>query len=469
MRARIRRGSELATTRHMAGSADRPPIPPASIQVERTVGLLVAMGCCGLVLVFLGSGSPDPGLSHVEPNHGQLSSSEAQASSGGFAHPPTSSYQRARNAQRGAGPQGTEEPRAPTPWLQHFQRAFRNLQAAPSSHVRVLWLGDSHTAAGYWVDQVRTELAARFGHGGLGFLRFETGPQRTRWTNQLITGRWVKQPGHPARAVQSADGVFGLGGTRLVPASRRASLSIQLGRQAVRGKARWGLAYRLPAPEARFQVAVDGGPPIPIVGAVGRVEHLSFEGQPDGEFELEPLQGRPEFLGITVEGTEPGLVVDMIGIPGARAATTLAWREREWVESVRKRLPVLAVVAFGTNEVVAPDPPENYGRALTLLVERLRRANLDCDCLLVGPTPVEVVAGRTHPNVAKMDQVARDTAHSLRCGYFSPYRAMGGEGGYARWSSERPRLTVGDRVHFSAAGYARLGSLVAQLLLGSVD
>jgi hypothetical protein len=62
-----------------------------------------------------------------------------------------------------------------------------------------------------------------------------------------------------------------------------------------------------------------------------------------------------------------------------------------------------------------------------------------------------------------IDQVEARAANELGCSYFSPYQAMGGEGGYARWAAES--LVARDRVHLSPAGYTRLGGLVVEHLL----
>jgi lysophospholipase L1-like esterase len=124
-------------------------------------------------------------------------------------------------------------------------------------------------------------------------------------------------------------------------------------------------------------------------------------------------------------------------------------------------------VAFGTNEVVAPEAPERFGPDFRGVVERLRRAVPELDCVLLGPTPLEE-HGRTRPRVVAIDQMEAQAADELGCSYFSPYQAMGGEGGYSRWSAESPPLTARDGVHLSPAGYARLGGLVVEHLLQGV-
>ena len=75
---------------------------------------------------------------------------------------------------------GTPSAQAPRPLaLERFYGALDALEAkARTEHVRVVWYGDSHTAADYLTGSVRRRLEARFGAGGPGFVRVGTSPYR---------------------------------------------------------------------------------------------------------------------------------------------------------------------------------------------------------------------------------------------------------------------------------------------------
>src|SRR5690349_2624164 len=84
--------------------------------------------------------------------------------------PPRPAPTPAQPAPAGTEPPATTAPVAPQgSTLARFQAALRDAPQR-SEPVRVLWLGDSHTAADFWPDAVRKPLQAAFGSGGPGFV-----------------------------------------------------------------------------------------------------------------------------------------------------------------------------------------------------------------------------------------------------------------------------------------------------------
>jgi lysophospholipase L1-like esterase len=253
-------------------------------------------------------------------------------------------------------------------------------------------------------------------------------------------------------------------------ASARAGVRLRSG--AIEGKAAWRLWYRLPDERASFRVQVDDGETVVVDRGSGfgaEPGQLSRSGSQHGQLTLTGFSGAPQLLGAVVESDQPGVVLDTLGINGARAATPLAWDPTSWVELVAARAPELAVLAYGTNEVFWETPVERYTKHYTELLSRLRRARGDLECLMVGPTDVAKEDGSSHPRVALIDAQQRKTAAGLGCAYFSLYRVMGGEGGFRRWAAANPPLGGKDRVHLTARGYARLGRAIAESLLAACD
>jgi lysophospholipase L1-like esterase len=158
------------------------------------------------------------------------------------------------------------------------------------------------------------------------------------------------------------------------------------------------------------------------------------------------------------------VVVDTLGVNGARFGTLLAWDEPAWAQLVAQRQPALVIVAYGTNEVFDPEPVERHARRLDEVVQRLRRSAVDAACLVVGPTDAGKGGDSTRTRIVTLDAAERSTAERLGCAYFSPFELMASEGGFDSWAKQEPPLALTDGIHLSARGYARLGEALARLL-----
>ncbi len=356
--------------------------------------------------------------------------------------------------------------RAPRPWRGALE-ALANRSRSES--VRVVWLGDSHTAADFWTQGVRDELQSRYGNGGPGFLRLGISPYRHGRAKIVSGGRWRRVPSAPARVTPTGDGVFALGGMRAEPASPDARVAVELYGTAVRGSARWDLAFRFPKPAASFELVLDDEAPIVVDardGSGAAVRHLEVTGKAGGELVLRRFAGAVELFGVTVEGTELGVVLDTIGIDGARIGTLLAWDEPTFVAELARRDADFVVLAFGTNEAFAEEDVARYADQYGRVMARVRAAAPDAGCALLGPTNVP---GRDGPDgrIPAIDRVQARAAAAAGCTFISLHELMGGEGSFGRWMRASPPLAADDGVHLLQAGYERLGHEVLERLVGA--
>ncbi|MEP7052548.1 MAG: GDSL-type esterase/lipase family protein [Pseudomonadota bacterium] len=357
--------------------------------------------------------------------------------------------------------------------LTHFYADLAGLeQRQRKTPVRIFWLGDSHTAADYLTGAVRARLQARFGAGGPGFMRVGVKPYRHTQVRWSFDGPWKIEPPQPSRRTPFDDGVFTLGGMRAMPNGAPAQAGFELSPGTAHGQVHWQVWFAL-GEAGGFRVSLAGmtqvlsktsaAPELP--GAHFAV--LSLNGAISDRLELVTLSGAPRFFGVLAEGSEPGLVLDAVGIDGARVATALAWNEASFEAAVRARAPSLAVFAFGTNEAFDAEKIENYRAQYQALLGRVRRAAPDADCLLVGPPDANAVSGGSEPRVAQIDALQRAVAGELGCGYVSQLEIMGGPGGYTRWANKTPSLARGDRLHLSVKGYEQMANSIADRLLAA--
>ena len=359
--------------------------------------------------------------------------------------------------------------------LPEFYAALAGLEnKSRRDHARVLWLGDSHTAADYLTGAVRRRLQLRFGVGGPGFLRIGSSPYRHGGVKFERDGRWRTEPEPPSRRVPEGDTGFGLGGLRVIPLEARSRAQARVDASAARGTLRYELLFDLPA-AASFRVnvgsrhtQVDKKSPLERVPG-SPVARLHFQGAAGEAVELASFVNSPRLYGLVAEGSEPGVVLDTSGIDGARVATALAWNADVLAAEVGARRPDLAVIAYGTNEAFDNRRAEAIGNEVSELVARIRRGVPRADCLIVGPPDAAAPDFTSLPRVAEIEGVLERTAARLGCAFFSLRAAMGGEGSFTRWMKETPPLARGDRVHFSPAGYERMGEALADALTSAYD
>jgi lysophospholipase L1-like esterase len=356
------------------------------------------------------------------------------------------------------------------PELAHFFEGLDALERhARADSVRIVWLGDSHTAADFLTGTLRSALAQRYGAGGPGFLRVGV-PVRHDFATLGRSGRFRIEPEPPARRSQQGDGVFGLGGMRATPLSDAARMTIKLAPQALRGRARYTVLFDFKQPG---EFTLELGSSLVHVRSTADAERASgspilrrrLEGDATDTLTLEVRRGKPRFYGVIAEGSEPGVVLDTLGIDGARIATALAWAEAPFIAEVTARKPDLVVVAFGTNEAFDELRVSAYDAQLRALVGRMRQAS-QADCLVLGPPDALAPGGEPEVRVAEISRVYAATARALGCAFVSAQALMGGAGGFQRWLHQDPPLSRPDRIHLTPKGYRRLGELLFASLLG---
>ena len=409
----------------------------------------------GLVSLTLTCARPGPlPLAHAE-------AAKSSAAPAPLAPPPSMKTQKLPVALLGRG-QG--------PLTAFFNALTELSESRREGHVRVLWLGDSHTNADFLSGAVRNALRDVFGDGGPGFVRIGTKPYRHEGLRLGRDGAWNVDPDPPARRSRQDDGVFGLSGTRAVPQAD-ASWSAQVVSRDAPGDepARFELSYNLPVNSSFFlelgshKLRIDATTPADV--AASGIAHLSLTAPLKSQLRLTPERGAPRLFGVIIERTmKPGVVLDTLGIDGARLETPLAWNEAAFVDEVARRSPELLVVAFGTNEAFDALKVERYTSQLHALVGRLQRGAPRASCLVLGPTDAPVGNGSV-PRVAEVAAVLQRAAAQLGCSFVSLQQLMGGEGSFARGMRAKDRLAQYDRLHLTPKGYLELGAALAKQLL----
>lgn len=361
----------------------------------------------------------------------------------------------------------------PLPELAAFYEKLDGLRQGrlTAEPVRVLWMGDSHTSADFLTHRVRAHLQGLVGDAGPGFLRLGLEPYRHEGASFEITGRFRHEPVLPAQRTRVKDGVFGYGGIRTLPqAGARVRVVVRAsGTPGSAGALRWRLSFRLPEGAAigvrvgtterlLSSSRVDG-----VDGSL--IQTAEFEGTALEAFELWHVSGAPEIFGVFAERTSAGVVLDTVGIDGARTATPLAWAPDQFERAVAERAPALLVLAYGTNEVFDKAKAEQYAEHLLALIGRVRAGAGPIPCWVIGPMDASAPGGASRARVGEVSLAQADAARQAGCAFTSAQALMGGEGSFARWTTQRPQLARTDGIHLTIAGYRQLGDLLAETLV----
>lgn len=373
----------------------------------------------------------------------------------------------AEPATMGTSPEGN-----PIPKLARFYTALARLAAKQrKDNVHIAWLGDSHTQADIWTEAVRAPLQQRFGVGGPGFVHvgWTTYGYRHAGIVLSVAGKWGVEPKTLVTGEKEDDGVFGLGGVRLMPRQGGSRATVRASTEALPGRSRWDLAYRFTEDGSSFRAAVVGGEPRGFkaeAGTLGKIQHAQFEtAGPGGELQVTEAVPGVQLFGAVVETSgAPGVVLDTLGLNGARVRSALAYDETTWEAELARRHPDLVVLVYGTNE--SSDVKINkevHARRVKQLVARARAAAPETDCLIFGP--IDRGGERYEKAVEDLNDAQRMAAAELGCAFWSGQVTMGGKGSMARWASESPPLAAGDHVHLQSRGYQRIGDALARDLM----
>jgi lysophospholipase L1-like esterase len=335
--------------------------------------------------------------------------------------------------------------------------------------VRILVYGDSHTAADFETGAVRRTLQARFGDGGRGFVYLGK-----PWRTYLQEG--VKQPGMSREWTadlgkvdknKTSDMCLGLGGVCLLT-QRKARAWAEITSSCSKVEVDY---FQQPS-GGSFEVWIDGARAAKIATSASTTgSAFKTLDVPEGPHAIEVRtagDGNVRLFGVALDRSSNGLVLDALGINGARVQTALAWNEQHMTEQLQHRKPDLVVLSYGTNESFDDTPIDQYERALVDLLGRIARAVPTASCLLMGPPDhaVETKDGWiSSPRLAEVVAAQKRVAEAAGCAFFDQLEAMGGAGTALLWYEEPEPRMAKDRVHLTRTGYAQLGVTFSTELL----
>ncbi|MBK9000258.1 MAG: hypothetical protein IPM35_31455 [Myxococcales bacterium] len=360
--------------------------------------------------------------------------------------------------------------------LAPFYRALRRTVAKePGAITRVVHFGDSIVTSDYVSGTLRRKLQKQFGDAGHGFMLMANA-----WpayfhndVSRFSSSGWLV-----SRIVGplSPDGLYGLGGVsfRAPPGSRARFGTAKTGSYG-RAVSRFVVAYVKEPGGGKAKLRIDGAD-VKELDTSGAAVEVAYEELrvPDGEHELELVTtaGTTRAFGVVMERDGPGIVLDAVGIQGARVRFLDKQDDAHWADTLRWRKPDLLIYQFGANE--SGDgfayPMDEYFRTMKDVLEQGKRARPEMGCLVLGAMDRAEKKGTTLSTMAVIPAIVAEqkkASAAAGCAFFDTYRAMGGSGSMAAWVGRG--LGQADLTHPTGVGSEVIGNWIYRALMQGYD
>ena len=346
----------------------------------------------------------------------------------------------------------------------------------PKAIARITYFGDSIVAGDFVTGTLRRRLQKRFGDAGHGFMLIAN-PWPGYFHNDVT--RFAAPGWQVSRVVGpfAKDGLYGIGGVSF--RSEGPGLMSRFGTATSgsfgRNVSRFVIDYLEQPGGGTFGVKIDGRDqdPVDTRGDVTKSALKTFE-VPDGphEMEIRVLSANVRAFGVWMEREGPGVVLDSIGIQGARIRFLDQSDDAHFAEQLALRDPQLTVFEYGLNESEDGElfPLDQYEATMKAVLAQVKAALPKAACLLVGPLDHSEKKGdgfRSRPVVPKLSAIQRKVSADVGCAYWDTLEAMGGFGSMSIWYQRG--LGGADLAHPSSAGAEVLGNWVYLALMDGYE
>jgi hypothetical protein len=385
-----------------------------------------------------------------------------------------------RATEADSAPINTERPPVP---LKHahklagfYESLLRVTRREPSAISRVLHFGDSIIVSDYVSGTLRRQLQDQFGDAGHGFM-LVANAWPSYFHNDVF--RYATSGWRVSRIVGplAADGLYGLGGVSF-NAQKHALARFGTAKEGKHGRAvsRFEILYLAQPGGAQVAISVDGKPHSVLDTNAPEKRALYHSIRvPDGEHEFElSVQGNgsARMFGVVLERDTPGVVLDALGIQGARIRFLDKQDDAHWAEQLRLRGPSLLVYQFGANESADgfAYPMDEYHATMKEVLIQGQRAVPEASCLVIGAMDRAAKVGDELKSIRVLPHLVREqerAAEEAGCAYFDTYQSMGGHGSMPSWV--RRGLGQADFTHPTAVGAQVIGTWIYRALMQGYD
>jgi lysophospholipase L1-like esterase len=342
--------------------------------------------------------------------------------------------------------------------------------------LRILQLGDSHTAGDYFSGRLRELLQARYGNAGIGWI-----------TPGYVTNQRSAQVGLRNKGVWELfdskkltnRGPFPLGGFYTTSAGN-SIIEINLKTSSLEGA--WQINLWQQSASTPWSLALKNRqffkfPTEEYNTGKWTLSSITLDTLTEQDvFLLAPKGGK--LGGITLDKKGPGITLDALGINGATVAAINRWDESSLQQQLAWRNPELIILAYGTNEAFDSDLQQaDYETELRQALQKLRQSAPHAAVVIIGapgtakakpPYQRGVCRLALPPNLITVQKSQKQIAQQEKTLYWDWSAIMGGNCGVSTWVSRKPALMRPDMIHFTAEGYAFSAEQFYEALMRSV-
>lgn len=336
------------------------------------------------------------------------------------------------------------------------------VRALNNKKIHIVQLGDSHTAADFLTDTVRTQLQQQLGNGGAGWAMPANfaGMRLARYSYQNHGWQTLS-----SRTQRNND--YTLGGLLAVPAPNaeliiRTRLPEKL--QTVTASIRQG------ADDENLHITDASGQHIELAAPIknNTWQLATFTAQ----FPLTVTAGHSPQTAIggwwARNQNGEGAVYSALGINGAQLNYLTHWNTQAWQAELKQIAPDLVILAYGTNEVFNDRVDIAAARQmLTQTIHQIRALLPHSAVMLLGAPEslknTQGLCGTRPARLTEFQNMQKSVAAEQHTLYWDWQAAMGGECSMKTWIAKG--LGRSDGIHFSQAGYQQLGTDLANTIL----
>lgn len=334
--------------------------------------------------------------------------------------------------------------------------------AIKSRAVHIVQLGDSHTAADEMTDVLRQQLQNALGNGGMGWgmPMYFSGQRMARFGYD--NAGWS-----PVSSRTQRNDNYTLGGLNAVPMRSGATLTIKAKQPeqtqnilvSIRQAAGDGAFIGVDANGKSFTLEA------PIKNNHWQTVHFTAK----LPFTITAHNSQNSALGgwWAKNQNGSGAVISALGINGAELSYWNRWSD-DWKNELTAVAPNLLILAYGTNEAYNDNIDVEQVRSILVdKIQKIRAISPQTAIMLISaPESLKRTAGECGSRPVKLSAVQsmqREVAQSMHTLFWDWQKAMGGNCSMKSWINQGLGRT--DGVHFSVAGYQRLGRSLASDLL----